>query len=356
MEKCKTARLLLAALVVSLSPVASASELENQPVQKVFKDWQVTCNNLNDCDVRNLDESVRVILTRKAGADAQPEMTIQLLVDREIPSGIWFDGKKLSSDLTFIDAVEEDYITTRSHSLKDIQNWVQASKNAQQMTLSLTEEDAVTSLQGLNAALLLVDERQGRLHNQTALLRVGNNGPAMVPARPVPPAMNFSVPKVVTLTNPQKFIDEAIQANEALLIKEDCDTDKERSAAQPLNDKQALVMVNCGMGAYQSSSMLFISDRDNASHAVPLSLPLPLAQGDGESNLMNWFTEVDYDPEDGLLTFSGRGRGLADCGSSGGWVYDGNTFHLAYYNNQQFCRGGEPGDWPSVWETAFKNE
>ena len=44
-----------------------------------------------------------------------------------------------------------------------------------------------------------------------------------------------------------------------------------------------------------------------------------------------------------------RGRGLADCGESAIWRFNGKGFELMSYHNQPTCDGGEPGNWPSVW-------
>ncbi|WP_455815662.1 DUF1176 domain-containing protein [Pseudomonas graminis] len=346
-------KVVMALILLGLSASVQAEEWANAPVQKVFKNWQVTCNNLNDCEVRNNDEALRIILKRKAGADAQPSLHFQQWGDQK-PEGIWLDGKPWHSSIEISPSkISDDYGAGGSDKLAEIQQWVQASKNA--LTIALTPGSEAASLSGLNAALLLVDDRQGRIGNQTALLKVGNNEPSMVPARPVPAVFNFPAPKVVPLTNEAALIDGAIAANSKLLAKESCEPDKEareRSEAQPLNEKQALVLINCGLGAYQSSSMLFISERNDPQSSKQLTLPLPGNDEDGKPRVMSWFTEATYDPQTGELYYSGRGRGIADCGDNGGWKYDGKTFHLTHYNNQQSCDGGEPGDWPSVWATA----
>lgn len=345
---------LLIAVVLGAGATSAAQVIatETAPLQKVFKNWQVTCNNLNDCDIRNLDEGMRIILERKAGENGSVELKFQGF-GNDIPQGIWLDGKRWPTDMIFSKPAEDDFSVASSTRLATIQQWIQASKNA--LTLSLSAQGDAASLSGLNAALLLVDERQGRLQNQTALLRPGNNEPAMVPPRPVAPELNFTVPAVVALENPQALIDGVIKTHSALLEKESCEPDEEnrgRSEAQPLNDKQALVLINCGLGAYQSSSMLFISDRTDPTQSRSLTLPLPLPGENGQPEILRWFTEAEYDPKTATLFFSGRGRGIADCGHSGSWKYDGKTFHLASYNSQPSCNGGEPGDWPSVWLTA----
>lgn len=330
-----------------------AVETAGQPVQKTFKNWQVTCNNVNDCDVRNDDEELRIILTRKAGADASPQLRFQQWGEGQA-AGFWLDGKPWRSDIAIKNTANtDDYDVGSSSKLSDVQQWVQATKNALKISLSATGTGA--SLSGLNAALLLVDDRQGRLNNQTALLRVGNNEPDAVPDAPEPPTLNFVVPALQPLTNEAALIDGAIAANGKLLAKEYCDQSEEtraRSTAQPLNGRQALVLLNCGLGAYQSSSMLFISDRKNPQDSRHLTLPLPINDEQGQPRRLSWFTEGDYDAKTGLLSFSGRGRGIADCGESGSWKFDGKNFHLAQYNSQPTCNGGEPGDWPSVWVSA----
>lgn len=348
----KTAPFIAAIVGIAVSSATQAVETRNVPLQKIFKSWQVTCNNLNDCDIRNLDEGLRIILERTAGPDGSAELKFQGF-GNDNPEGIWLDGKRWPTDITFSKASADDYSVASTTRLATIQQWIQASKNA--LELSLASKGDTASLSGLNAALLLVDERQGRLKNQTALLRVGNDEPEIVPPRPLPPALNFAVPTVVELNNTQALIDGAIRANTALLEKESCEPNEEnrgRSEAQPLNDKQALVLVNCGLGAYQSSSMLFISERTNPTQSTSLTLPLPLPGENGQPEILSWFTEAEYDPKTATLFFSGRGRGIADCGHSGSWKYDGKRFHLASYNSQPSCNGGEPGDWPSIWVTA----
>lgn len=346
--------LLTAVLGTMLPLVLQASEPPLLPLQKVFKDWQVTCNNVNDCDIRNTDEEVRIIIERKAGEKGDVLLKLQQFVG-DNPEGVWLDGKKISSDLTFSKKVDEDWDNASTENLAIVQRWIQATKRAR--TLSLTPAGHSVSLSGLNAALLLVDERQQRLNNQSALLQIGNNKPSAVPPRPPLPLVDLPVPKVVPVTNSQALIDGVLKTHESLLEKESCasDTDdRERNAVLPLNDRQALVMINCGMGAYQSSSMLFISERDDASQSTSLTLNVP---GEGaKPERLTWFTEADYDPKTGMLVFSGRGRGLADCGHNGSWKYDGRAFHLTSYNNQPSCHGGEPGDWPSLWVTSAKTD
>ncbi|QKJ88979.1 DUF1176 domain-containing protein [Paramixta manurensis] len=335
------------------APVLAAEPQLNQPVQKLFKDWQVTCNNLNDCDIRNVDENMRVVIKHQAGANGAVSLDI-MSFDAPKAEGIWLDGKPWHSDITLSDADDNnDFANAHSEKLSEIQALLQAAKNAMTMTLT-ADQDVASSLSGLNAALLFVDDRQGRINNQTALFKVGNDEPDSVPPR-LTTIPSIHPPAIVALSSPQALIDAVLQSQQTMLKQEECESadnnDTQHNEAQPLDDKNALVMINCVQGAYQSSSLVFITPRAAPQTAKLLTLPLPLVEGQDKPDNVSWFTEVSYDPKTGELFHAARGRGIADCGESAGWRYDGKTFHLISYNSQPSCDGGEPGDWPSIWAT-----
>ncbi|WP_368900466.1 DUF1176 domain-containing protein [Mixta calida] len=339
-------------LVAGITLFQSVAARADEPVQRLFREWQVTCNNLNDCDIRNADENMRIVIRHQAGPNGTASLDI-MSFDADKAEGIWLDGKRWDHAIALSNAdTNNDYANAHSDSLSDIQALIAAAKNA--MTISLTPGDDVTgSLNGLNAALLFVDERQGRLNNQTALFKTGEAPAASVPPRPsAAPAL--SVPPVVPLNNAQTLVKNVIASQQQVLKQEECEPDDEdvaRSEAQPLDAQHALVMINCGMGAYQSSSVLFVTPRAAPAKAEQLILPLPLKDDEGKPNSISWFTEASYDPHSGQLFHAARGRGIADCGESATWRYDGQLFHLISYNSQPGCDGGEPGDWPSVWAT-----
>ncbi|AXU96816.1 MAG TPA: DUF1176 domain-containing protein [Erwinia persicina] len=348
-------KLVMAFMLMGLSTGVQADEWVNAPVQKVFKNWQVTCNNVNDCDVRNTDKTLRIILKRQAGAEAQPSLSFQQWAALKA-DGIWLDGQAWSSDIQIATPQSSDeHVVGSSDKLAVIQAWVTQAKNAETIAFSAGPESA--SLEGLTAALLLVDERQGRLDNQTALLKVGDKPSSAVLPRPAPVALNFPVPAVVPLTDPAALVDGAIAANGKLLKQLQCPQDEDtraRSYAEPLNNTQALVMVNCGPGDFKTLNVVFISERDNPKDTRRLTLPLPLNGTDGKPMQETMFAQGGYDSAVGHLYFSDRGNEAAECGNNGGWIYDGKTFHLARFKNQPGCNGGQPADWPSVWVTEGK--
>ena len=134
------------------------------------------------------------------------------------------------------------------------------------------------------------------------------------------------------------------------VVREDCFVDPADAfdAAGALDGDEALVMLECWRGAYQSSSLLFRTRRDGSGTAVRVRLPLPV-RIEGERRMVDAFTNVDFSA--GHLSHMAKGRGIADCGESASWTYDGRDFRLQRYHLLDRCRGGEPGDWPALWRT-----
>lgn len=350
------ASVIAASLAVLSAVPAFAGVPFAAPVQKIFANWQVTCNNLNDCDVRNIDENLRITLTRQSGATGATLLTIVPFSQEAHPT-LWLDDDA-AEGLSLTPAVNDDDAIVATENLPAIQHFLQQAKNAQ--TLSVGDDlQQGSSLRGLNAALLLVDERQGRIDTQGALLQRGSKPASAVPARLSQPELPPALTNVPAVNNPQTLVEAVIKAQHALLVRETCDVneqDKAINQVQPLDQGNALVMINCGMGAYQSSSLVFITPRDNPSAAHQLVLPLPLPDENGHPQQVEWFTNADYDPQTGDLFHLAKGRGFADCGESAQWRYDGQQFRLVTYHSQTGCNGGWPGEWPSLWETPGYNE
>lgn len=347
--------LLLVVVCLTLFTSAQSVASDNIPVQKVFKNWQVTCNNLNTCDIRNIDENLKVIFKRQAGPTGKLTLNIIVPATKKVPV-LWFDDKPFVLSANMWHPSEEGgAVFLVADNLELIQRWVKAAKNAHMISPTQDLQNG-SSLAGLNAALLFVEDRQGRINNQSALLKMGSVGIDKVPSVPVVAAPHPAVTNISPLIHSDALIDAVIAANSGLLKQEYCEINPENrqiSSAQPLTENTALVMVNCGLGAYQSSSILFVTPRDKPAQAKRLILPLPVAPDKGEGTAMsiNLFTEVDYSPKEGVLFQSARGRGMADCGDSAKWIFDGKEFQLVSYNSQPSCSGGEPGDWPSIVAT-----
>jgi hypothetical protein len=79
---------------------------------------------------------------------------------------------------------------------------------------------------------------------------------------------------------------------------------------------------------------------------------LPATVGDQPNQ--GFHTEVEWDAEHATVFEAAKGRGLADCGSSTSWVFDGTDFRLAEASRMNRCAGGPPGDWPTVYRSKVE--
>lgn len=115
----------------------------------------------------------------------------------------------------------------------------------------------------------------------------------------------------------------------------------------PLTDGFVLYMVPCAAGAYNLSYMFYVGPDDREAYARQLFVDFSGRYGwTGTDQLFN----PAFDGETLTLTSFYKGRGLADCGTSGVWRWDQYAFALQAFYAQDECNGTvEPGDFPQVW-------
>jgi hypothetical protein len=345
--------------VVSLLAVALATALPAHaatPVYRQFQDWVVACDNVARCVVSGAAESLdgRITVQRDAGPQGAIDVTV-VLPTRGGNAPLRLDGKAVALTAPGWARTQDgaEWVVRRTRGLADAQAFVDAVRNGQSLRFGAGERDAIP-LGGLSAALLLVDETQGRLGGTTALLRRGAAAASTVPAA-------APLPRVALAPPPRAVLDAATQARliaqvrrgqAALIQREDCSQhggDDAFDEAAALDDTRALVLIECLRGAYQSSSLVFqvpVADPSRATRVTP-TLPFTLP---GVRARLDMVTSAAF--EDGVLTHSGRGRGMGDCGSGARWGWTGTTFALLAYEHMGACRGDDAAEWPALWRTA----
>ncbi|MGM3189755.1 DUF1176 domain-containing protein [Dickeya dadantii subsp. dieffenbachiae] len=334
------------------------------PVQKEFKDWQAPCNNLNTCQLNNYADRfsyLYVILKRDAGASGKISLSILLKPDQQV---VYLDGVPFPLDAADWQMDSEPdgdgkfyRYTTR---LEVIQRFIQAARNAQQLTLmeppvAQDEADgAMVSLSGLSAALLLADERQGRLKNRSALLNIGEGEVSQVP--PVPTGQRVDI----TYHQPSPLSDAAVLAaavnevKKAQLENAECDQKDERIPEKPraiaLTSELALVIFTCLPGPHQVNNELFIAPRNNPQAAKPLELLIfdwdknaLVKMEDMEAKVMN----AEYDAKTGTLSHIVQESTVCNLGERAQWIFDGKIFQPVNYQFSSVCGRGKY--WPSLW-------
>jgi hypothetical protein len=114
-----------------------------------------------------------------------------------------------------------------------------------------------------------------------------------------------------------------------------------------LDAGHSLVLVDhlCGNGAYNFFTSVFVLDEAGTARRALFDLPPgmgePSTDGSGE------LTNGDWDPKTRRLNSFERGRGLADCGTTETYAWDGKFFRLVEQDAMGECRGST--DYIRTW-------
>lgn len=337
-----------------LLPFLFVAGVRAEPLQKRFSDWQITCNNLNFCQARSLpgDNGLAMTVSRHAGVNDRPLVRIDYgnRYSGKLPGGalkdnLLLDQQRLRPDLKHW-TVEPHHLAT-SHTIS-IDEFLAQILDADAIQYPAKRE-AVISLHGLKAALLLMDDIQGRVNGMSAWIRRGDRVAFDVPPEPAPPVVHppATPPAALTREESNGLIDFATWR----LNTDECSLDPMRRevSVAPLTDEKALLLVSCEMGAYNVIDLAFDVTRTQPYVARNITLNLPFTPPNRSGKQME-LINAEYDAATSqLLTYS-KGRGLGDCGNASRWQFDGRNFVLAEYAEESTCDAWHGSDdWPTLW-------
>ncbi|WP_260599187.1 DUF1176 domain-containing protein [Sphingomonas endolithica] len=341
--------------LLSIAAFMSLSAASPSPIIQSYDDyqsWLVACDNTLTCVARGFDDSnpgAEIEIGRAAGPSGAITASISAL-QRFTLADIRVDGTpaNLRGPKWQVIATD-DQTSATTNDLATVRALVQQLRNASAVTLG--GGDAQVPLAGFAAAMLRLDDRQGRSGGVTAVLKPGTLPASRVPAPPPLPKIPHHPISARLAPGEEGRLIAAVRASQkALLAKEECGETPEQPEAHALDGRQALVLLPCVMGAYQGSSLAFIASRTN-NRAQRLVAPTPYLGQDPDRSRADFFTNAGFDADTGTLSMGAKGRGLADCGFSADWIWDGTSFRLSEMTLQRSCGGLEPGDWPVLYRS-----
>jgi len=319
-----------------------------------YKSWLVACDNGLHCQAKAFGDSdtrAEIRIERDAGPAAAARVTLRSETPFRL-ADVRVDGAPAQLDPAAWEAVPDDegrsWQSDRPNTVRPFLAQLRAAGKA---TLGA---GADVPLDGLSAALLRIDDRQGRVGTVTALARLGPAPAARVPAPPPIPAVPaHPIAARLAAGEARRLIASVRAGQRATLETEGCDAQTMglEPEAHALDDGRALILIPCLMGAYQGSSLAFIASRRGPGAAKRLVLPIPYIGNASERSDADMFTEVSFDRATGTLSMAAKGRGLADCGLAASWIWNGAAFRLSALSLQQACGGIEPGDWPTLFRS-----
>lgn len=191
---------------------------------------------------------------------------------------------------------------------------------------------SVVSLRGTAAALLAMDERQGRVGTETALTRPGPLPATAVPDTPLAPEIDsLRIRAADGMGRPDGVPADPAPGCEAIPPR-----------AFDLGKGVGLWGRCISAGAYNVLYEFWLV-RDG--QAEPARFDLPGRARDKPQSL--------FDPtlaQDGRsLTARYLGRGLGDCGVITDWAWTGTAFAPLRVREIDPCGGVDPSDWPILW-------
>ncbi|WP_411703984.1 DUF1176 domain-containing protein [Edaphovirga cremea] len=347
-----------APLLLLATLFATASHAD--PIQKNFSDWMISCDNINRCQIRNVNDHHDLVMqiTREAGREGKASISIdyqRLYDDSEkntaLANTLMLDSRRMNINPREWQT-EKNRISTENRLV--VNEFIAGIREGSRITLTgkfANEQDRlVISLTGLKAALLAMDEQQSRIDTQTAWAKKGVKPADQVPDAPLPPeAPLFSRPQPLTdgeVAALTQFAATNVDTNDCTL--ESSERDVSLSA---LSGEKALMMINCDRGAYNLFVLAFTVTRHAPFKIEELDLTLPFSFNQQE-NQSPELINVDFDEKSGQLGTYAKGRGIGDCGESSQWVFDGTAFQLTNYASEPNCDGyRQGGEWPELWVT-----
>jgi hypothetical protein len=205
----------------------------------------------------------------------------------------------------------------------------------------------VVSLRGAAAAMLYMDEAQHRLDTGTALIRRGPRPASAVPPPPTLPVVAATaIARSGAITLPPDRV-TALRRETGCTIEEVGAPDEVETV--PLDAAHTLVLLACGTGAYNLSSVVMIARRDGARIAIAPARFDYAGNRDAAGRVI--LVNAEWDWETGLLREFPRGRGLGDCGERSRYAWDGARFRLVFREEMGECRGAL--DFIATWRARI---
>ncbi len=318
-----------------------------------FRDWTVGCDNGLACQAVALtpngpsENALSLMITRPAGALASPTIDMSGFTTKADRYRIVIDGKVADTGTM---QVGSDTIRVGGADAMKLAR-AMAKGKAMRLIDGGGADLGAASLSGIAAALRYTDAQQGRAGSKGAVIATG---PKMATAKkailPVisakkiaPTDMLPDASALVALSESSPCAAERFGSTE----------DTAYSLGTSRSGAQALVMLNCGAGAYNFSSGIYIGQRDAKGKwsFVPAGFDYGAGGLSAESKIP-LLVNANWDAATQTIGSYAKGRGLGDCGSSESYVWDGATFRLTSATAMGECRGSI--DWIPIWRAEVR--
>ncbi|WP_176597629.1 MULTISPECIES: DUF1176 domain-containing protein [Sphingobium] len=331
-------------VVMAMAPVAA--QAPKPGALESYKDWTIGCDNRNRCEAVSLlpeggdwpDSPVMLGISWDAGADADPEIWVSRDAKGRATLDFLIDGRKIASAAS-VDG-EASVQGPQAFALA-----IAMAKGGSMEIRSGAKRIDRPSLAGSAAAFRYMDAKQGRAGTVAALVASGPLARSAV--RPAPAAPSIRRAMVPGGAEPPALWREELTKLGAFT---GC-ADEMKDATSPpdlyrLSKTETLVLVPCGAGAYNFTSIPVIATGIPGRRAFRFA-SFDYQPGWSEDASHPMLVNASWAPETSTLQSYAKGRGLGDCGGSESYVWDGTRFRLVEASAMGECRGA--WHWITTW-------
>ena len=320
---------LIAAASTATSPIGD---------QRNFGDWAVGCDNGWACEAISLasedwsiGDGISITVRRGGGADGYNRAGLRVM--EEIPGNrlaLHIDGEEAAiaerSDGDELYHFDPEIVSNLLYRI--------AYGDSAEIFDMAGESMGSISLSGSRAALLYIEDRQGRAGTVTASAMVGDEAVSTIPEPPALPVVHAQPIADRSGETAAPLSDAQLAALQASL---ECDYPEDEplpNRAEVLSDASDLILIGCSRGAYNFSDIAFVR-RDGT--LTPARFDHVFSWG--ETAEMPFLVNTYWNDERGILSTYAKGRGIGDCGTAEQFIWDGTMFRLIERREMNSCRG-----------------
>lgn len=327
---------LVAMLMLGAAPPAGLAGA--RPLLRKYGDWRVACDNSRVCRAQPDAMSEGALMIRR---DPGPTGAILVVLNDQEPAEPKVpELSTLKAGAVPVPAAP--WVLDRKAGMATLRGaaalrFVRSIADADTLSYRAGGETLEVPLRGMKAALLAIDEVQGRTGGVTALVRPGPRPASAVPGPAPLPAIRIAPPPP-SLTQASAFAAAVRRASAARLKQAECAPEMARAdAAYALTAGEALVLLGCNMGAHDETLLLARAARTAPAHPQPVRLPnVPVNDPDYPA-LGPDFPNLEWDPKRATL-FAAGWSCAHRCGHNIQWTFSGGDFRLSGFS--VYAQGG----------------
>ncbi len=341
-------------LLIGFSSFANSS-LEKDSLEFYHHNWEVTCDNTNTCRfagypeedlaIYNSDDyhNASIYFERKAGENTDFTSGMIILEHYEQDKPVKFEYAELFLNGKSLGKLKINDDSPAVLTDQQVKKLVDSAKKNNKIELKTDNFSWIISDRGLAAVLLKAHEYQ-TLKTYTA--------PQKVTYQKVPNFKKLELmdnQKEAILTDLKAYFSKQDEDNlfcgSFSDIRNNVDNEvRDTITAYQLTENEILIESLCTLAAYNYSSVFFLTDKHFKIQRL-LSADMQ---------------ELEFDKEKQKLSLSAsyKSRGIGDCWSSYGTVWNGKDFVQIANSHSGMCRGFAGGAWTFprfVTEVVDKN-